>query len=138
MDIPGYTIFTGVTPFADHVGPIHQKKLTTEAGVEEHWVALRVDDRHVNVWGFAHGALMTCMAEFALNSPAYVHGGPPTVIMQMSMSFIAPPKKGDIFETCGVLTKGTRTMFFTDAKGYAGGELVFAATGIIKALKAPA
>ena len=136
MDIPGYTIFTGVTPFADHIGPIHQKKVTNEAGQEEHWVAVRVDERHVNVWGFAHGGLIATMAEFSLNSPAYVHGGPPTVIMQMNMGFIAPPKKGDIFEACGILTKGTRTMFFTESKGYAGGGLIFTATGIIKALKA--
>ncbi len=132
---PGYRWDPSSSPFVDHIGPIYQKLVVPADGPTEHWLAVRLRPHHVNTWGFAHGSLMSAMAELATNAPAYVEGGPPTVIVQLSMNFIAPPKLGALFEACGYLTKATRTMFFTEARGEVAGELMFTASAIVKAVK---
>jgi uncharacterized protein (TIGR00369 family) len=57
----GFEIFDGGADFMELVGPVYARG---EGG--ERVLALRVEDRHRNAGGVAHGGLLATLADFAL------------------------------------------------------------------------
>jgi acyl-coenzyme A thioesterase PaaI-like protein len=135
MNIPeGYAVADIPSAFVNHIGRIFQKRVKRPDGVEEVWAALRVEDHHVNSWGFCHGALMSSMAEIGTAGPCWDLTGPAVVAIELSMQFIKAPKLGELIEVCGTLTKKTRSLAFSQARAEVNGDLVFLATSVQKIL----
>jgi acyl-coenzyme A thioesterase PaaI-like protein len=129
---PGYTYKPLPSKFIEHVGRLHTKKVTRADGVVEAWCALRIQPHHVNSWDFAHGALLAGLAEVATAQASWDETGPPCIAIDLSLQFIGAPKLGDLLEMCGTVTKRTRSLVFTSARGEVAGEPMFFATSIQK------
>lgn len=129
----GYEPETTPSTFVNHVGPLLVR--SARAGAEETWCAMRVEAQHVNAWNLAHGGFLATLAEIGTGRASWDPAGPPTVAVDLSIQFIAAPKLGDLVEVCGVVTKRTRSLVFTTARGEVAGEPVFIATSVQKILK---
>lgn len=136
INIPdGYEYEVAPSAFPNHVGPIFRKAAgANDDGSEKH-LAFRVEEHHVNSWGFAHGGLIAFLGEVATASVSWVPGGPPVVGIELNTHFIGAPKLGQLIEIKAVATKRTRSLVFSRAEAFAEGELLFTASGINKILK---
>jgi uncharacterized protein (TIGR00369 family) len=133
MNIPdGYSFEPSTSAFPNHVGTVFQKQVKAADGTDEYWIALRVEQHHVNTWQLAHGGLMAVLAEMVSSAPGYVAGGPPVVVIDMSIQFMKAPKLGELIEARGIATRRTRSLVFTRAEAMVGGDLVFTATAVHK------
>ncbi|MDG2003279.1 MAG: PaaI family thioesterase [Novosphingobium sp.] len=128
----GYVYEPTPAPFIEHVGKIYMKDVTQPDGVVEKWSAIRIEPHQVNAWNFAHGGLLATMAEVGTATAGWDPDGPPCVAVDLSIQFIGAPKLGEILEVCGTLTKRTRSMIFTAARGEVDGNPVLFATSIQK------
>ncbi|WP_375428938.1 PaaI family thioesterase [uncultured Sphingomonas sp.] len=86
----GYVVWDRTSPFLDLIGPIYIRR---EANIA---LALRLDERHVNRRGFAHGGLLTSVADVALGYAGALTTDPPTalVTVNLSVDFISSAKLG--------------------------------------------
>lgn len=135
IDIPpGYRYEEVPSRYVMHMGRVFTKKVTRNDGVVESWSALRIEEHHVNAWNFAHGALLAGMAEIATAQPAWDPSGLPCVAIDLTIQFIGAPKLGDLLEVCGTVTKRTRSLVFTSARGEVAGAPMFVATSIQRIL----
>lgn len=131
---PGYRYEELPSPYVNHMGRIFTKKVVREDGVTEAWSALRIEPHHVNSWNLAHGGLIAGMAEVGTAQPSWDPAGPPCIAIDLTIQFIGAAKLGDLLEVCGTVTKRTRSLVFTSARGEVRGAPVFFATSIQKLL----
>lgn len=135
-DIPeGYTYEPSTSRFVNEVGRNYHKTIVNEDGSKVHCTAIRVEERHVNTWGLAHGGFMAAVSEF-MSAGAYEPGGPPVVAMEMSMQFIRAPKLGDLIETRSHVKRRTRSVVFIYAEAFVGDDIVFSASSLHKVVGA--
>jgi len=136
-EIPnGYLYEPSPSAFPNHVGRIFHKKATGSGSEVEHWTAIRIEPHHVNSWGFAHGGLIAMLGEVATASASWEPGGPAVVSIELNTHFLRAPKLGQLVETRARVTRRTKSLVFSEAHGFADGELVYTATGINKILAA--
>lgn len=128
----GYHYKVSPSAYINHMGKVYHRRTRNAEGEEVVSAALRIEDHHVNSWGLAHGSLIAGMSEIGCAGPGYVEGGPPVVAVEISLSFIAAPKLGQLLEVHGTTVKRTRSLIFTQCRGEADGKLVFTATSIQK------
>jgi acyl-coenzyme A thioesterase PaaI-like protein len=110
--------------------------VTAADGTVEKWVAMRIAEHQVNTWNFAHGSLITAMAEIATARAGYDPDGPPCVAIDLTVQFIGAPKLGELLEAYGTITKRSRSLVFTSAQGMVAGKPMFFATSIQKVVGA--
>ena len=135
IPLSGYEQETTPSTFVNHVGPLLIRSAPRAGDAKETWCAMRVEAQHVNAWNFAHGGFLATLAEIGTGRAGWDPEGPATVAVDLNIQFIAAPKLGDLVEVCGVVTKRTRTLVFTTARGEVAGEPVFIATSVQKILK---
>ena len=128
----GYTYTPSTSAFVNHLGKVYHRRSQDANGEEIVSTAIRIEDHHVNTWGLAHAAVIAGLADIGTAGPAYVEGGPPVVVIELSTQFIAAPKLGDLLEVHGWATKRTRTLVFSQCRGEVGGKLMFTATSVQK------
>ena len=128
----GYHYEETPSTFINHVGPLFVKTVETADGEKQIWCAMRVEAHHVNAWKFAHGGFILTMAEIGTARASWDPNGPAIIAVDLNVQFIGAPKLGDWVEVCGAITKRTRTLVFTSARGEAGGQPVFFATSVQK------
>lgn len=134
-DIPeGYGYAPSPSAFPNHVGRLFSRKAAADDGTVEHWFALRVEDRHVNAWGMAHGGLIAFLAEVGVSAAGWEPGGPPVVAIEVGVKFLAAPKQGQLIEVRGRATRRTRSLVFAEVHAFVEGQLVFTASGINKVI----
>lgn len=130
----GYDFEASPSAFINHLGRVYSKRVIPDHGPEQVWAALRIEQHHVNAWNLCHGAVMASMAEIGTAGPGWDPSGPPVVAIEMSMQFIGAPKLGDLLEVCGTITRKTRSLVFSQARGEVAGEPIFLATSVQKIL----
>ena len=132
---PGYGYEPSTSAYINHIGRVYSRRIQPPGDAPEQvWAALRIAPHHVNTWNLCHGAVMASMAEIGTAGPGWDPSGPPVVAIEMSMQFIAAPKLGDLLEVCGVLTRRTRSLVFSQALGEVDGKPMFMATSVQKIL----
>lgn len=97
------------SPFLDLIGPLLSRR--AESGVE---FALRIDDRHVNARGFAHGAILAGLADVALGYSAATTKSPPVTLVTASLTidFAGAVQQGEaVIATVDVQRVGARLAF---------------------------
>jgi uncharacterized protein (TIGR00369 family) len=129
---PGYVYEPTPSAFIEHVGKVYMKTLTRQDGVVEKWAAMRVEPHHVNAWNLAHGGFLLNLAEIGTAQASWDPEGAPCVAVELSTQFIGAPKLGELVEVCGTVTRRTRSLVFTQARGEVAGKPVFVATSIQK------
>jgi uncharacterized protein (TIGR00369 family) len=101
-------------PFLGSLGPLYAKK--TEQGVV---IAIRIEERHLNTRGIAHGGMLVTLADSALGIAIATAGQEPSrprafVTVNLSVDFIASAHEGDFVEAHVDIEKlGARLAFAT-------------------------
>jgi uncharacterized protein (TIGR00369 family) len=97
--------------FLASLGPLYAKK--TESGLV---VAMRIEEKHLNTRGIAHGGMLVTLADSALGIAVATHTDPPRsfVTVNLSVDFIASAHEGDFVEAHVDVEKvGARLAFAT-------------------------
>ncbi|MFL5388687.1 MAG: PaaI family thioesterase [Myxococcales bacterium] len=101
-------------PFLASLGSLYAKK--TEQGLV---IAMRIEDRHLNTRGIAHGGMLVTLADSALGIAIATAGQDPSrprafVTVNLSVDFIASAREGDFVEAhVGIEKLGARLAFAT-------------------------
>jgi uncharacterized protein (TIGR00369 family) len=101
-------------PFLASLGPLYAKK--TEQGLV---IAMRIEERHLNTRGIAHGGMLVTLADSALGIAIATAGQEPSrprafVTVNLSVDFIRSAHEGDLVEAhVGIENLGARLAFAT-------------------------
>lgn len=117
----GFTPLFRTSPFLDLLGPFYQKR--TPEGLA---IGLRVDEKHCNARGTAHGGLMATLADIALGYNAAFTQDPPLNLVTTSMStdFAGVAKRGDWLEASVDIQKAGSRLVFANAYLSVNGERI--------------
>jgi acyl-coenzyme A thioesterase 13 len=77
----GFERFDGGAAFVDLIGPVYARGTAADRVL-----ALRVDDRHRNAGGVAHGGLLATLVDFALGRAIEVDAGDDRARMTVSLT----------------------------------------------------
>jgi acyl-coenzyme A thioesterase 13 len=106
---PEFSPFHRTSPFFDLIGPLLLRQ--GQAGPE---FALEIDERHANARGFAHGGVLSALADVALGYAAAGSRKPPVQLVTTSLSidFAGRAAQGDtVIATVDVQKVGRRLAF---------------------------
>ena len=132
-DVPaGYVYEETPSTFINHVGRLYTRIIEKPDGAREVRCAMRVGPNHVNSWKFAHAGFIAMMADIGTARASWDPNGAPCVAIDLNIQFIGAPKLGDLVEVSGVITKRTRSLVFTSARGEVAGQPIFVATSVQK------
>ena len=130
----GYTALFRTSPFLDLVGPFYQR----EEG-DGLVVALRIEARHANARGTAHGGLLVTMADVALGyNAAYLGlekqpGAAPAAALttaNLSVDFAGSSKVGDWVEARVDVQRVGGRLAFANAYLYVGERRIARASAV--------
>jgi uncharacterized protein (TIGR00369 family) len=96
------------------------------------WLGVRVDGRHVNRRGFAHGGFLATLADMVLGYSLATarEGHAPMVTTQLSLDFAGSATLGDWLEGSADVQKVGRTTAFANAYLRVGERRIVRASGI--------
>ena len=125
---PGFLHSTARGPYTTHNGPYFHKVL--EDG--EFWHGLRVQHRHCNAFGSLHGGMMSAFADGLLATAVSRGTGRRGVTVRMICDLIGAVDTGAWLDGTARLVGEADDMAFAEAEAYAGGKLVFTASGVFR------
>ncbi len=109
-DVPeGFVPLFRTSPFLDAIGPLYSK-----GNGAEMVIGLRIEEKHTNARGLAHGGVLATVADVALGYCLATSTDPPTsmVTANLTLDFAGSVKVGDWVETHVDIQKlGTRMAF---------------------------
>ena len=128
---PGFVPASHGGPYAQALGPFfsHRAEDYTALGI-------RVQHRHSNSMGGAHGGFVASLADLALVHAVAVareRAGLPRAALStvtLSVDFIGPPKEGCWLETRARVTRLGRSIAFTEGEMLADGKRVARVSGV--------
>lgn len=128
----GYQPIVSENPFGKAVGPIFEK-------IEgEGWVrGFRVEDKHTNRAGIAHGGVLMTFADIVMSQAVYKLSPGMFVTAQMSCQFISPAILDAWVEGRAEVVRRTSDLAFVEGRIVSQGKPVMTASGLFKILKAP-
>lgn len=123
----GFTRFARSSPFLDLLGPVFHRS-TDEVQI----YALRIEPRHLNSRGTAHGGVLATLCDVALGyGTAYTENPPlPLSTVQLCTDFFAPVAPGEWLEAQVAVERVGRQLAFATCHLMAGGQKVGAARAI--------
>lgn len=116
---PGFAPFAGSGDFLELVGPVHAR-----GEGDDQVFGLRVEDRHRNVAGAAHGGLLATLVDFSLGR-AIAHGlegDDAPVTVSLTTDYLGPARVGDWLEAHTRVERLGGTLAFADCSVTAGGR----------------
>ncbi len=126
---PGFSPIEHSAPFGRHTGPFFDKD--EEGGFVR---AFRVDERHVNSLGVAHGGMLATFADVVLAKAAILAASGPTVTVRMVTDFLGPARLGDWVEGRARVVRTTRSLVFVRAELTVGRHPILTADGVYRIL----
>ena len=136
LSVPeGFRPLKHVAAFLDMIGPIYVKREGKSI-----IVAVRVEDRHLNMRKIAHGGLLVTLADSALGINLYCFGEPPKPMVTVSLStdFLEPAQAGDWLEAHVSVQRAGTHLAFANCNLRAGSKTVLRASGVFFILPAGA
>ena len=133
----GYVPATHGGPYARELGPFHVLR-----GDAEVRLGLRVQPRHCNTAGMAHGGLVASLADLGLIHAVSVRrerGGQPRVplsTVNLSLDYLGPAPAGCWLEIRAVVTRLGGSIAFVEGGIFADGAHVGRASGVFS-IRAP-
>ena len=119
--------------FVRHLGPLYMK----EAG-ERRVIAMRVEEKHLNTRGIAHGGMLVTLADTALGVVLSLQQPPrPMVTVNLSVDFMSAARLGDWVEADVEIQRSGRQLAFASCRLAVEGRHVLRASGVF-AVVAPA
>ena len=124
-------------PFTTHNGPWYH--WADAAGFRQ---GLRLQERHCNGRGIAHGGFLSAFADGLTATAIFRELRRGSVTMKLTTEFLRSAKAGDWLQGTATLTKATRNMAFVEAYGWVGeaseiahDDLVFSASAVFRLLE---
>jgi uncharacterized protein (TIGR00369 family) len=136
-DVPeGFTRLERGGHFLGSLGPLYAKK--TESGL---LIAMRIEEKHLNTRGIAHGGMLVTLADSALGIAVANHArerAPATetaparsfVTVNLSVDFIASAHEGDFVEAHVAIEKVGARLAFATCFLHVGKRRVLRASGV--------
>jgi acyl-coenzyme A thioesterase 13 len=117
----------GSSPFLSNLGPLYGKKEG-----ENLVIGLRIEERHLNTRGVAHGGMLVTLADSALGIViASLHTPPkPMVTINLTADFADAAREGDWVEARVDVQKMGRRLAFANCHLWAGHKRILRASGI--------
>jgi len=107
---PGYEVIRDEIGFSALAGPFFVRK--PRDGHSLAW-GFRVEERHINRGGVAHGGMLVTFADHALGAIVFFAAGrKPCSTIDLACSFAAPARLGDWVECTGEVTRTARDLVF--------------------------
>ena len=130
---PGFAPVAGATGFAALVGPFFQK---IEAG--RIYRGVRIEARHTNRLGIAHGGLLLSFADTLLGAVLRHDLGTarPAVTVKLSTDLMSAVRRGEWLEGEGTVSRAGRSLVFVRGLAYVGRRAVLTAEGVFQLLAA--
>lgn len=121
-------------PFLSMLGPLYHRK-----DGDRIVIALRVDDRHLNIRGIAHGGMLVTLADSALGIALSMSRDPPQPMVTVSLTtdFVEAARQGDWIEAHVDIQRVGGRLAFANCYLTARGRRILRASGVF-ALVPPA
>jgi len=126
---PGFRLLEKRSPFGVLVGPVFQRD-DAEGSV----FGFRVQPKHHNLGGVAHGGMLATFADIVLGQFPARDFGRMTVTIRLVMDYLAPAKSGDWVEARPTVTRTTRNLVFAETVLVAGPRSLLTASAVFKTL----
>jgi uncharacterized protein (TIGR00369 family) len=104
----GFTLLEEGGPFIDLVGPVYAR-----GEGAERVLALRIEDRHRNIAGKAHGGLLATLVDFSLGR-AVAEADAAGVTVSLTTDYLKAVEAGDWVEAHTEVEKAGETLAFAD------------------------
>lgn len=116
---PGFAPHFRSSPLTDAWAPLYSRRLKGAVHL-----GLWIDRPHTNGRGFAHGGLISALADNAmgLTCAEQLSGGASLVTVSLAVDFLDAGRKGEWLEVIPRLVRGGSTLCFTDAMVTADGR----------------
>jgi uncharacterized protein (TIGR00369 family) len=130
----GWTPLGGSSAFVRHLGPLYVKEAS-----EHRVIGMRVEDKHLNTRGIAHGGMLVTLADTALGVALSLSERPPRpmVTVSLSVDFASVARVGDWVEAHVEIQRNGRQLAFASCQILVKDRHVLRASGVF-AVVAPA
>lgn len=126
----GFQPFSYSSAFLDAVGPLYEGKAADGSLI----LGLRVEARHCNRRGFAHGGLLVTLADLVLGYSLGSAGGQRGLLtVNLAADFAGAAQLDQWVEACADIQKATGSLAFANCYVTADGKRIVRASGIFKA-----
>jgi uncharacterized protein (TIGR00369 family) len=128
LEIPeGFKPLNRGGPFLSQLGPLYLKK-----DGERYIVALRIEDRHTNIRGIAHGGMLLTLADSALGIVLSTSRTPPQpmVTVNLSTDFVESANPGDWVEAHVDIQRIGNRLAFANCYLMVGERRILRASGV--------
>ncbi len=127
---PGYEPFSDGADFLELVGPVY-----ASGNGSDRVLGLRVEERHRNARGYAHGGLLATVVDFALGRAIESDASDDTPRMTVSLTtdFLKPVKPGAWLEAHTRVERLGETLAFADCSLTVDGDEVVRARAVFAA-----
>ena len=131
----GFAPFEKSSAFLDLIGPLYAK--TDERGLV---LGIRIDERHCNRRGFAHGGLLVTLADLALgySSGHGIDQSTALVTINLSADFAGSAQIGEWLETHTDVQRSGGSVAFANCYLTVGDRRLVRVSGIFKVVSLPA
>jgi uncharacterized protein (TIGR00369 family) len=102
-------------------------------------IGLRVEPRHANTGGYAHGGLVATLADIALTHAILRRSGPEFLIVTCSINldFFGAVETGEWLEAHTIVTKSEGSLAFAQCDLLVGSRKIVHASAVMKRLRRP-
>ncbi len=114
-------------PPSPFVPSVKRGPFTTHNGPWFHWAkddqfrqGVRLQERHCNSQGIAHGGFLSAFADGLLATAIFRAKGRPSVTVQLTTNFLKPAQAGEWLQGTGQVTRMTRSLVFVEGRAWIG------------------
>ena len=127
----GWSAFSGVDPFEDHVGPFYFRQ-EQDGRVRS---AMRCARAHLNGSGFMHGGAILTFADYSVfNIVQQALAGERGVTVTLNGEFVGAVSEGDLLECTGEVVRAGRSLIFARGLIVAGTAAAMNFSAVVKKL----
>lgn len=121
--------------FSGLIGPWYEKKDPNDSSARI--LAIKIEEKHTNLWGVAHGGLLVTLADSALGYSLARATSPPQNLVTVSLNsdFLSSPKPGDFVEAHVKVLKVGARMSFGECQLKVGEKVMFRSSGVFAVIE---
>lgn len=129
--LKGFQVYDPIDPFENRAGPFFYRLDSHDRPV----FALAAERRHCNTYNIVHGGLMMTLIDLTMVAAAKEHRAEQLVTVSLNSEFLASGNTGDVLFARGELIRRTRSLAFVRGLIEVDGNVVFAASAVLKRLR---
>jgi len=129
LPIPeGFKLINRGGPFIAMLGPLYYRLQEKGCSI----IALRIEDKHLNIRGIAHGGMLVTLADSALGIALSMSRTPPQpmVTVNLTTDFVDSARPGDWVEAYVDIQRVGKRMAFANCYLHVGEKRILRASGV--------